>query len=294
MAKKVLLSMAKEMRQSGEIEASAWRKGEPEEMGGKRKAATRRRGPGQRSPRAPRETTGYWIHGRHAVSAALANPARRIQRFLASAAPDQSLLALLKEHQRPPPEVVAREEIARNLPAGAVHQGLALHCLALEQPSLSRFLADLGEGPATLVALDQVTDPQNVGAILRSAAAFGADALLTTADRAPEEGGTLAKAASGALEIVPYIQETNLARALEQLKEAGFWCLGLDEGGSLLRRANRAERCVLVMGAEGSGLRRLTKAHCDAIQRLPTRPPIAALNVSNAAAVALYELCARS
>ncbi len=267
---------------------------EGEVMGGKRKAATRRKGPGPRRTRPAAEAGGYWIFGRHAVLAALANPERRIQLFLASAPPDQGLAAVLQEHKRPGPEVVAREEIARALPAGAVHQGLALSCQPLSQPGLARFLAGLAERPATVVALDQVTDPQNVGAILRSAAAFGADALVTTADRAPEEGGTLAKAASGALEIVPYIQETNLARALEQLKEAGFWCLGLDEGGALLRRANRAERCVLVMGAEGSGLRRLTKAHCDAIQRLPTRPPIAALNVSNAAAVALYELCARS
>ena len=249
--------------------------------------------PGKPSARPPATAGGYWLYGRHAVLAALANPARRIERFLASAPPDQALAALLAETGRPQPQQAGREELARLLPPGAVHQGLALACAPLEQPGLAAFLEGLGEAPATLVALDQVSDPQNVGAILRSAAAFGAAALVTTVDRTPEEGGVLAKAASGALEVVPYLREVNLARALEQLKAAGFWCLGLDEEGQPLHRAARAERCVLVLGAEGSGLRRLTKARCDAIQRLPTRPPIAALNVSNAAAVALYELCAR-
>jgi len=258
-------------------------------MGGKRRNSRRSPAGGRQAPAA----AGYWLFGRHAVLAAQANPARRIERFLASAEPARTLTAVLQESGRPPPDVVDREALARTLPPGAVHQGLALLCRPLEPPSLSAFLATLPDGPATLVALDQVSDPQNVGAILRSAAAFGAAALITTADRTPEEGGVLAKAASGALEVVPYLRETNLARAMEQTKEAGFWCLGLDEEGDPLKRAARAERCLLVLGAEGDGLRRLTKARCDSVQRLPTRLPIATLNVSNAAAVALYELCGR-
>ncbi|GAB5471410.1 MAG: hypothetical protein Kilf2KO_44400 [Rhodospirillales bacterium] len=227
------------------------------------------------------------------MEAALANPARRYRRFLATAEPDEALAKVLATAKREAPLVVTRDALAGLLPDGAVHQGLALECQPLRQPALASLIADLGEAPATLVALDQVTDPQNVGAILRSAAAFGAVALLTTLDRAPEESGVLAKAASGALEIVPYLQETNLARALERLQKAGFWCVGLDESGQPLADLPRSRRSVLVMGAEGGGLRRLTKSHCDHLCRLPTRPPIGTLNVSNAAAVALYELSGR-
>ncbi|MEO1190506.1 MAG: 23S rRNA (guanosine(2251)-2'-O)-methyltransferase RlmB [Pseudomonadota bacterium] len=254
----------------------------------------RHQGQGAPRPRQGPPAGGYWLFGRHAVEAALANPARRTRRFLATSQPDEGLTALLDTHKQAPPQVVDRSALDAVLPEGAVHQGLALECHPLRQPALPTLIDDLGEAPATLVALDQVTDPHNVGAILRSAAAFGAAALLTTQDRAPEEGGTLAKSASGALEIVPYLRETNLVRALERLQKAGFWCLGLDETGVPLAEVPRSERLVLVMGAEGAGLRRLTKERCDHLCRLPTRPPLGTLNVSNAAAVALYELCGRN
>ncbi|MEQ8651219.1 MAG: 23S rRNA (guanosine(2251)-2'-O)-methyltransferase RlmB [Kiloniellales bacterium] len=251
--------------------------------------AARPRGPASDS--LPRNA--YWLFGRHAVQAALANPKRRILRAIVTGDSDSALAKALDQHGLPPAEVMQRDALAKLLPPGAVHQGLALACRPLSQPDLEGFIRGLGEARATLVVLDQITDPQNVGAILRSAAAFGAAGLLTTQDRAPEESGTLAKAASGALEVVPYLRETNLARALERLKQAGFWCLGLDEAGIALAEAPRSDRLALVMGAEGDGLRRLTKQHCDALLRLPTRPPIGTLNVSNAAAVALYELTAR-
>lgn len=235
----------------------------------------------------------YWLFGRHAVMAALANPRRRILRAAESGQSDPDLAAALAARGLPAAQSLERDALARLLAPGAVHQGLALACRPLGQPDLESFLRRLPAAKATLVVLDQITDPQNVGAILRSAAAFGATGLLTTQDRAPEESGSLAKAASGALEVVPYLRETNLARALDRLKQADFWCLGLDEAGIALHEAPRADRLVLVMGAEGDGLRRLTKQHCDVLLRLPTRPPIGTLNVSNAAAVALYELSVR-
>ncbi len=319
MAKKVLLSMAKEMRQSlGPVRLevmSAMRKKRkadgttraPQQTQGQAKSQPQRHPKGAprvdpAESRAARQRgatadglpkNAYWLFGRHAVQAALANPRRRILRAVSSGEAEPALLAALTKRGLPSPESLQRDALDRLLPPGAVHQGLALACKPLAQPDLESFVRKLSAPKIVLVVLDQITDPQNVGAILRSAAAFGAAALLTTQDRAPEESGSLAKAASGALEVVPYLRETNLARALDRLKQAEFWCLGLDEAGIALNEAPRAERLALVMGAEGDGLRRLTKAHCDVLLRLPTRPPIGTLNVSNAAAVALYELCAR-
>jgi len=244
---------------------------------------------------AKSEGADYWLYGRHAVEAALANPGRNLRRLLLAESPDEALARKLATLRLPlGPEVVGRTALEGTLPPGAVHQGLALRVEPLFQPSLPVFLGELRDRPAVVVALDHVTDPQNVGAILRSAAAFGAAAVLATTDHAPPEGGALAKAASGGLEVVPYLRETNLARALELLKQAGFWCFGLDEAGQGLLSASEAgARSCLVLGAEGEGLRRLTRERCDRLVRLPTRPPIAALNVSNAAAVALYELLGR-
>jgi 23S rRNA (guanosine2251-2'-O)-methyltransferase len=182
-----------------------------------------------------------------------------------------------------PPERCEAATLAGLLPSGAVHQGLA----ALVEP-----LEDLpAETPAHILVLDQVTDPQNVGAILRSAAAFGAAGLVLTERHAAPESGVLAKAASGALDVLPILRVVNLARSIETLKRAGFWCLGLAaEGQSTLAEAKPTGRVALVLGAEGTGLRRLTREHCDQLVRLPTRGPIDQLNVSSAAAVALYEL----
>jgi 23S rRNA (guanosine2251-2'-O)-methyltransferase len=228
-----------------------------------------------------------WLYGTHAVTAALRNPDRRPERLLTTA---NAAERLAKDCPRARPEIVDRAAIEAVLPPNAVHQGLALLAAPLPARTLEDVLA-AHPGDALLVMLDQVTDPQNVGAILRSAAAFGAAAVILPHRHAAPVTGALAKAASGALEHVPLIDVGNLDRALQQLKDAGFWCLGLD-GSADRSIADGAPggRLVLVMGAEGSGLRRLTAERCDLLVRLPTRGPIATLNVSNAAAVALYEL----
>ena len=226
-----------------------------------------------------------WLFGRHAVLAALANPERRIERILATKEAAERHAAELGNKV----ELFSRDDLGHRLPAGAVHQGLAALVAPLEEPQLEDVLARCGED-ALVLALDQVTDPHNVGAILRSAAAFGAAGVIVTERHAPADTGVLAKAASGALEIVPLVRAVNLARALEQLKEAGFWLYGLDEqGDAALGTLDLKGRVCIVLGAEGEGLRRLTAEKCDRLVTIPTQAALAALNVSNAAAVAAYE-----
>ncbi len=224
----------------------------------------------------------FWIYGHHPVTMALANPRRRIRRLLAVDSPPEGR----------PAERIDTAGLSALLPAGAVHQGLAAQVDPLPMVDLGELLDELPpEGPARLVILDQVTDPQNVGAILRSAAAFGAAGVILTERHAAPESGALAKAASGALDALPLVRVVNLARAIETLKKAGFWCLGLaSEGEKTLAESEPPARVALILGAEGTGLRRLTREHCDQLVRLPTGGAIDQLNVSNAAAVALYEL----
>jgi len=239
----------------------------------------------------------YWLFGVHPVAAALANPRRRLHRLLHSAEAavehaDLVRLAKAREANSPRLEAADRETLARLLPPGAVHQGLALLAEPLPPVDIYEVCDGIAAAErAMLVVLDQVTDPHNVGAIMRSAAAFGARAVICTERHAAAETGTLAKAASGALDHVPLVAVTNLARAMETLKESGAWCVGLAaDAAQTLAEANLAAKVAIVLGAEGTGLRRLTREHCDLLVRLPTRGPIAQLNVSNAAAVALYEL----
>jgi 23S rRNA (guanosine2251-2'-O)-methyltransferase len=188
------------------------------------------------------------------------------------------------------PELVGGDEIAALLPPGAVHQGIALKVTPL--PDLA--VDEACEETNRVVVLDQVTDPHNFGAILRSAAVFGAGALITTDRNSPPLGGVLAKAASGGLERVKVAKVTNLVRALEELKELGFEVIGLDgEGEVSLPEFRTGPKVALVLGAEGAGLRRLTRKHCDILVRLPAAGEMRSLNVSNAAAVALYELSRR-
>jgi 23S rRNA (guanosine2251-2'-O)-methyltransferase len=239
------------------------------------------------------------LYGVHPVTAAWLNPERTCRHLYATAHAAAAFAPVLEraaqaQLKRPPPITVERDAIERLLPQGAVHQGLALDAEPLPETGLEDVLIALGDAPATLVLLDQVTDPHNVGAILRSAAAFGARGLIVQSRHAPEVTGVLAKAASGALEVVPILRETNLSRAIEALKAAQFTVIGLAEGGSVaLADTDQGPRVALALGAEGEGLRRLVAEHCDLLVHLPTRPPIASLNVSNAAAVALYEITRR-
>ena len=186
-----------------------------------------------------------------------------------------------------------RGGLAALLPEGAVHQGLALAVEPLAEPDLEDVLrrAATSSVRSVIVLLDQVSDPHNVGAVLRSASAFGALAVVLPRHGAPPVGGTLAKAASGALESVPLVHVVNLARALDRLKDAAFWICGLDETTSeTLASLDLGKRVALVLGSEGGGMRRLVRERCDHLARLPTRTEQSTINVSNAAAVALYEL----
>jgi 23S rRNA (guanosine2251-2'-O)-methyltransferase len=227
-----------------------------------------------------------WIFGRHAVLAALANPDRRIERLFATKEMADNHAA---EIGKTAMTITSREDLNQRLPNGSGHQGIAALVAPLEDPGMEDILARCGDN-ALVLALDQVSDPHNVGAILRSAAAFGAAGVIVTDRHTPSDTGTLAKAASGALEIVPLVRAVNLARALEQLKEAGFWTYGLAESGDAsIGDLDLKGRTCIVLGAEGEGLRRLTTEKCDRLVTIPTSNALSALNVSNAAAVAAYE-----
>ena len=224
------------------------------------------------------------LYGLHTVRAALDNPARRIKRLMAT----RNALARLELEEGAklpfPLEMVEPRDIDRIVGSDAVHQGALLEAEPLKPKPLSA----LGDAHLVLV-LDQVTDPHNVGAIMRSAVAFGAGALITTSRHSPAESGVLAKSASGALEHIDHIEVRNLADALGQLHEIGFQTIGLDsEGPAELEKTFAAERVALVLGAEGKGLRQKTRETVTALARLDMPGAIRSLNVSNAAAVALY------
>jgi len=240
-----------------------------------------------------------WIYGRHAVAAALANPERRWYRLAVLTEREQearTLIAIAAAARRgngEPIRVFDRDDFAALLPEGAVHQGLALAVEPLIEPDLEDVLRRAATllGRSVILLLDQVTDPHNVGAVLRSANAFGALAVVLPMHGAPPVTGALAKAASGALENVPLVRVVNLAHALDRLKAAAFWICGLDETASqTLAALDLGERVALVLGSEGGGMRRLVRERCDYLARLPTRIQQSTINVSNAAAVALYEL----
>ena len=224
----------------------------------------------------------FW--GRHAVAAALANPERNIVRIWAT----REAAAALEIDRSIPVTFADVADLGRLVPHDAPHQGLVAEVERLPDILLADLLDEAADRRPLLV-LDHVTDPHNVGAILRSAAAFDALGLVTQDRHAPPESGALAKAASGALESVAWARVVNLARALDEMAEAGFWRIGLTgEAEMALAEALGPKRVALVLGAEGEGLRQNTEAHCDALARLPISGRIESLNVSNAAAVALY------
>lgn len=241
---------------------------------------------GRGSGRASSGQVRLW--GRHAVEAALKNPDRDHRKLWATREGVASLDGELPSDF--PVEWADAADLARLVARDAPHQGLVLECAPLDDV----FLDDVMGGDGPLVVLDQVTDPHNVGAIMRSAAAFGAAAIVTQDRHAPPESGTLAKSASGALEIVPWVRVVNLARALEEMAEAGYWRIGLaGEAEAALADALPEGPVALVLGAEGEGLRHNISGHCDALARLPMSGAIESLNVSNAAAIALYAIAAR-
>lgn len=228
--------------------------------------------------------------GRHAVEAALRNPERRHRKLWATREGVASLDGELPDGF--PVEYAQAADLARHVPHDAPHQGLVLDCAALDDVHLDDVLAS--EDGRPLVVLDQVTDPHNLGAIMRSAAAFGAAALVTQDRHAPPESGTVAKAASGALEVLPWVRVVNLARSLEQMAEHGYWRIGLaGESDQDFAQSLPTGPIAIVLGAEGEGLRHNVAAHCDALARLPISTLVESLNVSNAAAVALYAIVTR-
>ncbi|UFN47296.1 23S rRNA (guanosine(2251)-2'-O)-methyltransferase RlmB [Roseomonas sp. OT10] len=232
----------------------------------------------------------HWLYGLHAVAAALANPRRGVKRLLLTAEAEAALVERLPKPWRVQAERVEdRTRFHSFLPEDSVHQGAALLVHPLPNARLEEALA---ASPGPVLLLDQVTDPRNVGAILRSAAAFGAAAVVMQDRHAPPETGALARAASGALEVVPVVREVNLSRVIQLLQGKGAWVLGLvgEATRTLAEAAPRDRRAVLVLGAEDSGLRRLQRETCDELVRLPIAPAMESLNVAAAAAVALYEL----
>jgi 23S rRNA (guanosine2251-2'-O)-methyltransferase len=231
---------------------------------------------GHRPSKAPAGRPRFW--GKHAVGAALANPERTVRKILGTR---EALAGFAMD-------------LARLVPGDAPHQGVVIEVEPLEDMWLADLLEHGKDDNRPLVILDGVTDPHNVGAILRSAAAFDALGIITPDRNAPPESGTIARAASGALESVPWIRVVNLARALEEIAAAGFWRIGLTgHATQTLSEAMGTQRIAIVLGAEGEGMRQNTEQHCDELAKLPISEKVESLNVSNAAAIALYAIMTR-
>jgi 23S rRNA (guanosine2251-2'-O)-methyltransferase len=235
------------------------------------------------------QSSGLWLYGLHAVRAALSNPRRTVRRAVLTDRAAAELGAALLGRTRW--ERAEGDAVAKLLPPGSVHQGAALLCEPLPALGLDDLLISTETGRRVVLILDQITDPHNVGAILRSAAAFGVCAVVVQDRHAPPESGVLAKAASGALDTLPYVSVVNIARTLEELSAAGFWRIALaGDGEQSIEEARSQGDMVLVLGSEGDGLRRLVRERCDVAAFIPIAKGMESLNVSNAAAVALYAL----
>ena len=235
-----------------------------------------------------KHTTRQWIYGYHTVLSALQNPRRQIFRILAT----KKAAAKLHQHIKAEAfEITKSKEIENLLSPDAVHQGIAAEVMPLPVRSLDEIINTNHIKERTLfIVLDQVSDPRNVGAIVRSAVAFGASAIIQQNRNAPSATRTMAKAASGGLEHIDLISVPNVAQVIQKLKKNSFWTIGLDSNAiSNLGDIELPKKCCLVLGSENIGLRRLTKQICDTTVRIPMSANIDSLNISNAAAVAMYE-----
>ena len=227
------------------------------------------------------------LYGRHPVSLALQNRRRIVKEVWVLS----TTLDKVKIPKNVPFKIVAKDQLEALVGKEAVHQGIVAKCQPLPTYDMGDLLDDTCEkDKALVVVLDQVTDPHNVGAVLRSAAAFNASCVIVPQNGAPDETGVLAKSASGALELIPLMKVTNLTRTMQELKDNGFWCIGLDGYAKhSIYQTKLPKKCVIVMGSEGDGLRRLTSENCDDTVKLPMNPNVESLNVSNACAITLYE-----
>ncbi|HEY0302429.1 MAG TPA: 23S rRNA (guanosine(2251)-2'-O)-methyltransferase RlmB [Rhizomicrobium sp.] len=233
--------------------------------------------------------SGLWLYGHHAVRAALENPKRFVKRAVLTARAAEEIGTKLLGRARH--EITDMAGVSKILPESAVHQGVALLVEPLSRRELDDVLAQATGKRRIVLVLDQITDPHNAGAILRTAAAFGVTAVVVQDRHSPPESGVLAKAASGALDIVPVVVAVNIARTLEELGKHEFWRIALaGDGERSLQEARHDGDIALVVGSEGDGVRRLVRERCDVAAYVPIAAAMESLNVSNAAAVALYEI----
>ncbi len=232
---------------------------------------------------------GFFLHGRNSVEAALKNEARECSRLIGTKKALDNAHDLLKIRPDLKVEVASGETLDATIGGDSPHQGLLLDVLHLPTLHLSHFKPNTGKN--IVLVLDQVTDPHNVGACIRSAAALDARGIVTQDRNSPYESGTLARASSGGIETCPWVRVTNLAQALDELKEMGYWSVGLDGATDMsIKDVNAGDNIAIVMGSEGSGLRPLVRKHCDLVAKIPMSGKVESLNVSNAAAIAMYEL----
>lgn len=234
-----------------------------------------------------------WLYGRHPVMAAIANPNRKINKvFCTQENAEEAKKAIAASHRQTPLSIIDRKELDKYLPRDAVHQGFAAQCFKLEDYTLDEICRQADNQPnCHILILDQVTDPQNIGAIIRSCVAFDTLALILQDKNSPQESGAMAKASAGMIEQLPICRVTNLSRAIKQLKDSGFWILGMDGyAQTYIDNINKTGKIALIMGSEGKGMRRLIEENCDATVKLPISPTVESLNVSTAAAIALYEV----
>lgn len=261
-----------------------------------RVTAPRPTGGNKRTPAkggANARSIGLWLNGVHAVVAALQNPKRRCHRLIVTRQTMESLSEHLPASVKitPEPEIVERAEIDTICGADSVHQGVALLVDPLDDIHIEDVINAAGGETDTLIVLDQATDPRNIGSVMRSARAFGARAVVVQDRNAPPETATMAKAASGAMEHIALVRVTNLARAIWSLKDAGYWTLGLDgTANEDISNVDPTPKRAIVLGAEGAGLRRLTRETVDQLVCIPIEADSESLNLSNACAVALYEI----